>query len=277
MLVDQFSPPDGLECRDGVWFTKTSSENALSYPSEGNDECFRVEDSSYWFGHRNACIVELVRQFPPNGLIFDIGGGNGFVAKGLEEAGFATVVIEPGPGATHAAQRGLRNVICGSIEAAGFRSGSLSAAGMFDVIEHIADSTDFLRMLRQLMPPKARLYVSVPALRILWSAEDDRAGHYRRYTIASVSRELTKIGFDVEFATYFFSFLPIPIFLARSLPSLLGIRNTSAEVIEREHKEPSGLIGRIMRQTFSWERSRIAAQRPLPIVGSSCLAVASSA
>jgi hypothetical protein len=51
-----------------------------------------VEDSSYWFGHRNARIVELVRQFPPNGLIFDIGGGNGFVAKGLEEAGFATVV-----------------------------------------------------------------------------------------------------------------------------------------------------------------------------------------
>jgi hypothetical protein len=148
---------------------------------------------------------------------------------------------------------------------------------MFDVIEHIADSTDFLRMLRQLMPPKARLYVSVPALRILWSAEDDRAGHYRRYTIASVSRELTKIGFDVEFATYFFSFLPIPIFLARSLPSLLGIRNTSAEVTEREHKERSGLIGRIMRQTFSWERSRIAAKRPLPIVGSSCLAVASSA
>ena len=276
-MLDQFCPPDGLECRDGVWFTKTSSESALSYPSEGNDECFRVEDSSYWFGHRNACIVELVRQFPPNGLIFDIGGGNGFVARALEEAGFATVVIEPGPGATHAAQRGLRNVICGSIEAAGFRSGSLSAAGMFDVIEHIADSTDFLRMLRQLMPPKTRLYVSVPALRILWSAEDDRAGHYRRYTIASVSSELTKIGFDVEFATYFFSFLPIPIFLARSLPSLLGIRNTSAEVTEREHKERSGLIGRIMRQTFSWERSRIAAKRPLPIVGSSCLAVASSA
>ena len=78
-MVDQFSPPDGLECRDGVWFTKTSSENALSYPSDGNDQCFRVEDSSYWFGHRNTCIVELVRQFPPNGLIFDIGGGNGFV------------------------------------------------------------------------------------------------------------------------------------------------------------------------------------------------------
>ena len=91
-MTDQFSPPDGLEYRNGVWFTMTSSENALSYPSEGNDECFRVEDSSYWFGHRNTCIVELVRQFPPNGLIFDIGGGNGFVAKGLEEAGFATVV-----------------------------------------------------------------------------------------------------------------------------------------------------------------------------------------
>jgi hypothetical protein len=48
---------------DGIFYS-TRSE-AISYPEEGNEACFEVEDRSFWFRHRNDCIRELVRNFPP--------------------------------------------------------------------------------------------------------------------------------------------------------------------------------------------------------------------
>ena len=39
----------------------------ISYPDEGNEACFAVEDESFWFRHRNACLVEMVRNFTPEG------------------------------------------------------------------------------------------------------------------------------------------------------------------------------------------------------------------
>ena len=80
----------------GIW--QCSGIEEISYPNEGNNQCFEVEDHSFWFRHRNACIVELVKNFPPEGSgpIFDIGGGNGYVARGLMDAGWEVVLVEPG-------------------------------------------------------------------------------------------------------------------------------------------------------------------------------------
>ena len=68
---------------DGIWYAPDNQN--ISYPSEGNENCLAVEDNSFWFRHRNNCIVSVVKSYPPedNGTIFDIGGGNGFVSLGL--------------------------------------------------------------------------------------------------------------------------------------------------------------------------------------------------
>lgn len=60
---------------DNIWHAGKLQK--IFYPSAGNDAFFRVEDNSFWFRHRTACILELVRQFPPPnlGVIFDVGGG----------------------------------------------------------------------------------------------------------------------------------------------------------------------------------------------------------
>ncbi len=56
---------------DGIYYA--SESEAISYPEEGNEACFEVEDQSFWFRHRNDCIRELVRSFPPRAieLIFE--------------------------------------------------------------------------------------------------------------------------------------------------------------------------------------------------------------
>src|SRR5438046_2339206 len=76
----------------GVWVATAHGD--VSYPDEGNAACAAIEDTSFWFRHRNRVIAAAVRRFPPlAGPIFDIGGGNGYVSLGLQRAGYSTVLV----------------------------------------------------------------------------------------------------------------------------------------------------------------------------------------
>lgn len=265
-----------LELGDsGIWFSKGKSE--VSYPSAGNESCFEIEDHSFWFRHRNRCINTVVRGFPPAGAIFDLGGGNGFVSLALQQDGWQNVVVEPGrAGALNARKRGLVNVICSTLEDADFRSHSLPAAGLFDVLEHLADDQQFLECLRERLAPGGRVYLSVPAYQWLWSAEDVSAGHFRRYTLSSLKSVLRLSGFQIDYASYIFSPLPPAILLKRTIPSLLGrrsVENTDDGV--QEHRSGSATLTRILDGVFEWELRMVERKKTIP-VGGSCLVVARS-
>ena len=259
---------------DGIW--RASAQEAVSYPSEGNDWCFEIEDKSFWFQHRNACIVELVKKFPPRGKgpIFDIGGGNGFVAKGLMDAGWDVVLVEPGPaGARNAKERGLQNVVCATTQLAGFKPGSMPAIGVFDVVEHIEDDVAFLRHLHDLLQPGGMLYLTVPAYNFLWSEADVEAGHFRRYTLGELSQRLKALHFEVCFATYFFRILLVTVFIFRSLPYRLALISNVPEATARDHGTQNGLLASAMRSVLSPEIGSIAGARCMAF-GSSCLIAA---
>ncbi len=260
------------EERAGLW--TVGARQALSYPDDAHALYRQVEESSFWFRHRNACVVSTVDRLPPDGCIADVGGGNGYVARGLIEAGHEVVLVEPGEqGAHNAWQRGVRPVVCARLEQAGFARDSLGGIGVFDVIEHIDDDVGFLEHLRSYMRPKGRLYVTVPAFQWLWSHEDDHAGHFRRYSPRSLRETLQTAGFEVEYLTAMFAWLPLPVFLLRSLPALLGRRASTADRTRAEHRLPSGVAGRLLQQLLDAEHRTVARGGVLS-VGGSLLAVA---
>ena len=268
--------PDISRNSEGIWYANKAEP--VSYPSEGNDQCFEIEGKSFWFQHRNACIIELVKKFPPlgKGPIFDVGGGNGFVAKGLLEAGWDVVLVEPGPtGARNAKKRGLQNVICATTQSAGFKPGCMPAIGIFDVLEHIKDDAGFLSELHKIIRPGGILYVTVPALSVLWSHEDIHAGHFRRYNPKSLKQLVTGCGFKPIFASYMFSLLPISIFLFRTLPYLLGLRKGGLrwQSIKKDHAEKMGFLGVLISGYLNMELAMIRKGTALKL-GGSCLVVA---
>jgi SAM-dependent methyltransferase len=257
---------------DGVWHARTHS--AVDYPDQGNAFCFQVEDHSFWFRHRNACILEAVRRYPPPGPIFDIGGGNGFVARALQQAGLPAVLVEPGPcGVANAQRRGIAPLVLSTIEDAQFRPGSLPAAGLFDVLEHIRADDALLATLRGLIMPGGRLYLTVPAYRWLWSADDDLGGHHRRYTRRGLAVRLARAGFAVNYATYIFAPLPLPILLLRALPTRLGLRGAGdlqrdVEKIAAELTPGEGLAARAVAALLRVEQRWIERGHTLPSGGS---------
>lgn len=256
--------------KDGIWYAQKKS--AISYPDDGNESCFQVEDNSFWFRHRNNCIVEVVKKFSPVGAFFDIGGGNGFVAKAIEDIGIETVLVEPGEkGCINARKRKIKNVICSTLEDAGFEKGTIPAIGVFDVVEHFEHDIALLSSIYDYLQKDGLLYITVPAYNALWSEEDDHAGHFNRYTIRSLSKKLKSVGFSVLYTTYIFSILPIPIFIFRTLPGKLGVgkKPDDAHKQSNDHKNENPII----KKVWAWELNRIKENKTIPF-GGSCLIVA---
>jgi hypothetical protein len=265
---------DNIHLKDGIWYSDHNRE--ISYPQEGNMNCYEIEKDSFWFKHRNNCILAAVRTYSPHDVFFDIGGGNGFVALGLEKNNIQTVLIEPGlEGALNAKKRGLKNIICSTFEDAGMKQNACKAVGLFDVVEHIEDDKRFLNSLHAILAENGLVYITVPAFRTLWSKEDIDAGHYRRYTLKQICAVLKDCGYEIEYATYFFSILPIPIFLLRSIPSRLGFNKKSDDLQKhkREHSESSGVLSSFLNKIWNAELRSIQRRKKIPF-GSSCLVVA---
>jgi SAM-dependent methyltransferase len=256
----------------GIWFS--ARQQNVSYPAHGNAACRGLEDGSFWFQHRNQCIVGMIERFRPEGMFLDIGGGNGFVAKGLADAGVRCALIEPGiDGARAARARGIEPVICARFEDVALPPGSIAAAGMFDVLEHIEDDGGVLRRVHALLRPGGWLFLTVPAYRFLFSADDIVAGHFRRYSRNSLARAVTTAGFAIAYSGYMFAPLPPPIFLFRTIPSRLGLRQGRDPERDAAEHAPHGLVARLVARLLAFESLWLRRGRSLPF-GSSCLCVA---
>lgn len=258
---------------DGIW--RTEGAVAVSYPEEGHGDCFSVEDNSFWFRHRAKCIIQVMRNYLPRGGVLDVGGGNGYMTAAIQNAGFDSVLVEPGEaGIRNAAIRGVKPLVCASLEEAGFSPHSIPAIGAFDVIEHIEDDVYFLSFLHRSLIPGGHLYLTVPAFNCLWSKEDETAGHFRRYTLSEIGDKLLSTGFDVVYGTYFFCFLPVPVYLFRTLPTRLGIfPQRTQERRAKLHAADNAQRSALIEKAFGWEVQWIRRKRTLPL-GGSCLIVA---
>lgn len=260
---------------DGIWYSR--ERPGVAYPEDGSEVCFSVEDRSFWFRHRNRCIIAAANLFSPpdtERTIVDVGGGNGYVSWGLTNAGFNAILLEPGQKAVHnAKKRGLVKIICASLESACLRRQSLPSIGLFDVLEHIDDEQYFLRMCRELLTCAGRLYITVPAYHWLWSREDLIALHFRRYTLRRLSQVLTESGFRINLSTYIFRCLPVPIFLYRTIPSCVSINRDRKGGAQHDHCMRHSFFSDALEVLLKKEAYNISRGKRMSF-GGSCLIVA---
>ena len=274
MRLDLATLAPSLEQRQpGLWFAR-QDETQVSYPAHGNAACLAVEDHSFWFRHRNRVIVEFVRRFHPDGIFFDVGGGNGYVARGLISAGIDCILIEPGiDGALAARARGVDPVICGRLEDVSMPPGSAASVGLFDVLEHIEDEAGALKLIHSLLEPSGRLFLTVPAYQFLWSSEDREAGHFRRYSMSHLHRVLANSNFRIEFSSYIFTPLPPLVFLSRTIPTWVGMRHRGNHEVASSQHAPRGPAAWMMDRMLDLELRRLRVGKRCSF-GGSCLCVA---
>jgi 2-polyprenyl-3-methyl-5-hydroxy-6-metoxy-1,4-benzoquinol methylase len=260
-----------------VYTSIINTQNGFS-PDNHNHAFNYLEQNSFWFKFRNKYIETVINKYAAHNNLLDIGGGNGFVSLGLQNTGINVTLIEPGyQGCVNAIKRGVENVIYSTIEDCGFEENSIESVGLFDVLEHIEEDKGFLLNMNHLMKDDSYIFITVPAYKFLWSNDDIVGGHYKRHTIKSLNRLLKETGFSKVYATYFFSFLVLPIFLFRTLPYIFKItspkKDVKVEKYTKEHKNRKGLMGLLLELLFKIEYKLILKTKTI-IFGGSILFVA---
>jgi len=82
------------------------------------------------------------------------------------------------------------------------------------------------------LEPGGLLVASVPAHQWLFSDFDKSIGHFRRYSRKKIVSTPEDSGFLNNMTQFIFSFLVLPAFVLRTVPSKFGRKHTSAETKE---------------------------------------------
>ncbi|MFM8154868.1 MAG: class I SAM-dependent methyltransferase [Actinomycetes bacterium] len=242
-----------------------------TYPEMGFDVLLAGDVSGYWFDHRSERIATALRESGDQTL-WDIGAGLGANASRLNELGFEVLCVEPDLRATVSMRENGLVAFAGTLEQMKFPTGSLNAIGLFDVLEHLREPATLLAEVHRVLAPHGRLLITVPALPILWSEEDEFAGHELRYTRDKLSRLAFNTGFREVTSEFLFGSLAIAALMSRTVPYRLGIRRSEAQVRNQMLKQlnPSPLVQSVLRKILATE-SALAKQIRLPF-GSSIFA-----
>lgn len=226
----------------------------VSYPEQGNEDCYRMEENSQWFNARNITILKALKKLRFKGDFLDIGGGNGFQLRFLQRNYFKATNIksalcEPGEqGCANAANRRVENVYNCTFQDFPFNEFNVGGVGLFDVLEHIENDTSFLNEIAKFLPIGGRIYITVPALKSLWSAEDEYAGHFRRFNKKETLRLANNTGLKIVHQSYFFSYYVPLVWLLRVFPEKLGKKLTFEEIRKKEenYHKSSGLLNTVL-------------------------------
>jgi SAM-dependent methyltransferase len=183
------------------------------------DELRSIEEMHWWLTARRRLLLDFLRRVcrgfsaPPR--LLDCGCGTGRLLRHLAE--FARPVgVDDWPHRAPAGdEAGRCAFVRARIEELPFGDGAFDVVCAFDVLEHLDDDAAALLRLRRLLRAGGYLVLSVPAYRFLWDAQDDLAGHRRRYRLRELRRKLRRADFAVERATYFNTLLFPPAALVR--------------------------------------------------------------
>ena len=183
------------------------------------ERLYQVEDWHWWFRGRRAVIHAMLDRvgLPQSPRILDAGCGTGRNLVEFSSLGRAQGVDTSAQAVEFCRRRGLDEVQVGSLNSLPFEDSSFDLILLADVLEHVEDDLGALRELKRVGAGDARLVITVPAYRWMWSKHDVSHHHHRRYTRKQLRELVREAGWEPTVATYFNSMLLPPIALLRML------------------------------------------------------------
>jgi SAM-dependent methyltransferase len=220
----------------------------------------KVEAEHWWFaGRRQLFANEIARaKIRQSSLVLDVGVGGGSNLRMLAEMEFPHVIgLDPNPDVVHICQdKGLASVRQGNICDLPFSSESFDFVLATDVIEHVQDDMAALKEIYRVLRPGGYALISVPAFQSLWGLQDEVALHCRRYRLGKLVERVISAKLTIVRSYYFNYLLFAPIWTARQVIRLTGIR------LQSENEINSPLLNRVMSKIFRFDVATAPLLRP---------------
>ena len=172
-----------------------------------------LEDGSKYFYSEGRGLPIMMGLFEDHvgERLLEVGSGVGAVAEWFSERGRDVVAVEPEPLLAQQIRTrvgGRRIEVLGKESLAAYDD--LAAAGRrFDtvlyvsVLEHIEDDLREFIDARKVLAAGGNLIIFVPALQWLYSRNDLRTGHVRRYSRRRLEWLATESGYEISLLRYF--------------------------------------------------------------------------
>jgi 2-polyprenyl-3-methyl-5-hydroxy-6-metoxy-1,4-benzoquinol methylase len=214
----------------------------------------------FWFRWRLHALERFCAELGiPTGeplRALDVGCGRGLLIEQLEGATRWIVDgVDVNEAAVASAWRGRGNIACYDVHRPPpARLGAYQIVILCDVLEHVADPVALLRAIASHLRSGGWLLINVPAIAWLFSGYDRAVGHHRRYSRASLGREIGSAGSIGSLRFRYWGFPMIPLLAARKLwlDAWPGTRSADA-VIEAGFSLRSPIGNRFLDGLGRWE------------------------
>jgi len=150
--------------------------------------------------HMLYCLDRFVERYALRGPFLEVGCGRGDVSAHLAAKGWKGTAIDFSDSAIAEAAATLApfpHVVVKKKDLADV-TGEYACVIVWDVLEHIEDDLGALRAIEKLLLPGGQLLLAVPSNPREWRWDDDFYGHFRRYTVAELSRKLADAGLEPQ-------------------------------------------------------------------------------
>ncbi len=191
-----------------------------SYDSKYFSELYQIESGHFWFQYRNRRILWALKTFFPSARnVLEIGCGTGFVINNIHRQ-YPDLVISGSDlyleGLNFARER-IPDAVLYQMDACRLpfqKEFDLILA--LDILEHIEDDQKVLAEMHRALKDGGGIILTVPQHKWLWSIQDVKAFHKRRYSRRELKERMSSCGFDVVHLSSFVSFL-LPIMIISRL------------------------------------------------------------
>jgi len=199
-------------------------------------------EAHYWNQARNRIVLRKLRGvLGPGTKALDLGCGPGIVVDYLRKQGVDCQGADLGTPlpATPAVAPYLHLGASAFELPPSFRE-SITLILLMDVLEHLPAPAEFLENCARHFPNARHVFLTLPARMEIWSSYDEYYGHFRRYSLETLSEVYASTGFSLVTKGYFFHSLYVA---AR----LLALRSNqrSVTVATPKVRWPHALLGRV--------------------------------
>jgi len=210
-----------------------------------------IEATHWWFvGRRRLFARELAKAgLSSDQCVLDVGTGTGANLRMLRDLRVTNVTgLDSSELAIqYCLSKGLGDVHRGDICKMPFDDRSFDFVIATDVIEHVESDTVALGELVRVLKGGGKALIAVPAFPSLWGLQDVVAHHKRRYRVKELLDKMRTAGLVPSRCYHFNYLLFVPIWMARRLIDLTGVRRVS----EAEFNSP--LLNRLLAAIFAFD------------------------
>lgn len=168
-----------------------------------------------------ACIARCAGR---DATVLEVGCGRGVAVRGLTALGVRCFGVELADVVPLPEVEGIVTTAANALDLSEAIRSRYDTVLLLDVIEHLSDPEAFLRDLEAGFPSLARVIVTVPARREIWSNYDEYYGHRRRYDLNDLHELANRLGWETRLSQYFFHVLYPPAWVMKKFGVRRAVR-----------------------------------------------------